>query len=107
MSYGYIYAAVTKTDSTVTSSFRFLAHASTLTAAMAPSSPVLPNYSTDSTVARSNWLKRIIHHLKLIRKNPGGGAAKRLMLVLLTAVLGSLVVFTFSLSVSPSLLFRC
>jgi hypothetical protein len=74
---------------------------------MAPSSPILPTSLADPIGGKSSWLKWIIRQWKLIRKNPGGGAAKRFLLILLTTVLGSLVIFTFSLSVSLSLLLRC
>jgi hypothetical protein len=57
----------------------------------------------NSAVAQSSWVKWAILQMKLIRKNPGGGAAKRLLFVLLTGVLCALVVYTFSISVSPTL----
>ncbi|KAF8494303.1 mannosyltransferase putative-domain-containing protein [Gautieria morchelliformis] len=71
---------------------------------MAASPPTLP--IANSAVAQSNWAKWAILQLKLIRKNPGGGAARRLLFVLLTGVLCALVVYTFSISLSPLQPFR-
>lgn len=70
---------------------------------MTPPAPILPT-SNGPALAQSIWARWCILQLKLIKKNPGGGATKRL---LLTIVLCVVVIFMFSIAVSATLPLPC